>query len=144
MADGGLAATVGVVGGIVGLIGGLMSFGDRFYKGRPIASLTTGTSGDQKLVFVRIKNTTNYDVMIKRATERRQVYFLTEDFEIGNLLRGQTEGMFRPFMLKPGDSKDLLIRPKFKDGVAVEAMGNRHIDFWLYWRRGKIVSPSVV
>jgi hypothetical protein len=44
--------------------------------------------------------------------------------------------MFSPFVLKPGDSKELIIMPKFKDGIAIEAMGNRYIEFWIHWRRG--------
>ena len=53
--NGGWAATIGVVGGVIGLLGGLVSFRDRFYKGRPAASLTTDNSSGRTLVQVRIK-----------------------------------------------------------------------------------------
>jgi hypothetical protein len=129
-ADGG-AATIGVVGGVVGLLGGLTSFRDRFYKGQPVASLTTNNSGGRTLVQVRIKNTTEYDVVVNGGAERRGVYFLAEDFETGTIVRGQIKkGMFSPFVLKPGESKELIIMPKFKDGIAIEAIGNRYIEFW--------------
>ena len=86
---------------------------------------------------MRIKNTTEYDVVVNGGAERRGVYFLAEDFETGTFVRGQIKkGMFSPFVLKPGESKELIIMPKFKDGIAIEAMGNRYIEFWIYWRRG--------
>jgi hypothetical protein len=132
---------LGAVGGIVGMIGGLLSLRDRFAKGRPIASLTTAAHGSQKLLAIRIKNTTEYDVVINGASERRGVYFLAEDFETGNLLRGQLlEGMFKPFMLKPTESKELILMPKFRGGVAVEALGKTKIKVLIYWRRGNATS----
>jgi hypothetical protein len=78
-------AIVGAIGGIIGMIGGLLSLRDRFAKGRPIASLTTTTQGSRKLLTIRIKNTTEYDVVIDGASERRGVYFLVEDFDTSNL-----------------------------------------------------------
>jgi hypothetical protein len=134
-------AIVGAVGGIVGMIGGLLSMRDRFAKGRPIASLTTATHGSRKLLTIRIKNTTEYDVVINGASERRGVYFLAEDFDTGNLLRGQLqEGMFKPFMLKPTESKELVLLPKYQGGVAVEALRKTKIKVLIYWRRGNATS----
>ncbi len=105
------------------------------------ASLTTITHGSQWLLGVRIKNTTEYDVVIIGASERRGVYFLAEDFDTGNLLRGQLqEGMFKPFMLKPTESKELILMPKFQGGVAVEALGKTKIKVLIYWRRGNSTS----
>jgi hypothetical protein len=138
MTNGSWAATIGVVGGIVGLLGGLMSFRDRFYKGRPVASLSTRNSSGRNLVLIRIKNTTDYDIYVKGATEWRGIYFLTEDATSLNIVRGQLQkSMFTPFMLKPNETKELLIMPKYKDGVAVEASSeDRYFAFWLHWRRG--------
>ncbi len=134
----GWPAIIGMVGGIVGMAGGVASFGDRFYKGRPKASLTTGGPATPNFVKVRIKNTTDYDVYVTGATEWRGIYFLTEDATTSNIIRGQVQKpTFKPFMLKPAEEKDLLIMAKYKDGVAVEARsGNRYVDFWLHWRRG--------
>jgi hypothetical protein len=135
-----VGAIVGTVGGIVGMIGGLVSLRDRFAKGRPIASLTT-THGSRKLLTIRIKNTTEYDVVINGASERRGVYFLSEDFDTGNLLRGQLqEGMFKPFMLRPTESKELILMRKFQGGVAVKALGKTKIKVLIYWRRGNATS----
>jgi hypothetical protein len=136
MADWNAAAIVGLVGGFIGAIGGALSLRDRYLKGRPIASLSTGTSGTQKLLTIRIKNTTDYDALITGANEASGTYFLTEDWRVGNILRSQLkEGMFQPFMLKPGEGKELVLMPKL-DGVRMEVLGNRNVRVMIYWRRG--------
>jgi hypothetical protein len=130
-------ALIGLVGGLFGLAGGITSFYDRFYKGRPVGSLTTENSIGNTVVYVRIKNTTNYDVMVTYANERKGVYFLADGPEIGSLIRGQLgEGTFKAFMLKPDESKELRLQAKYKDGLAVEAMGKKYVEFWIHWRRG--------
>ncbi|WOH58510.1 hypothetical protein [Bradyrhizobium sp. BWC-3-1] len=128
---------IGVVGGVVGLLGGLASFGDRFYKGRPVGSLTMQSSFGNPLVHVRIKNITNYDVMITYANERKGVYFLADGPEVESIVRGQLgKEAFKPSMLKPGEEKELRVQAKYKDGVAVEALGKKYVEFWIHWRRG--------
>jgi len=133
MAD--ASATIGLVGGIIGILGGGAAFYDRFYKGRPTASLTTGNSFGGTQVLVRIKNTTNYDVVIRGSTERRGVYFLSENSDTVNIIRGQT-GKAPHFALKPDESRELLVMPKFNGGLAVEATARGYIAFWISWRRG--------
>ncbi len=136
-----VGAVVGTVGGIIGAIGGLLSLHDWYVKGRPIASLTSRMHGSQKLLTIRIKNTTEYDIIIDGATEARGVYFLAEDFSTGNIVRGQVkEGMFPPFMLKPTESKELILMPKYQGGVAVEALGKQDIEVSINWRKGNASS----
>jgi hypothetical protein len=95
MADWNLAAIVGLVGGLIGAIGGALALRDRYMKGRPVASLSTSMNGTQKLLTIRIKNTTDYDVLMTGASETGGAYFLAEDFQTGNIDRGQLEeGMF--------------------------------------------------
>jgi hypothetical protein len=136
-----VGAVVGTIGGIIGMIGGLLALRDRFSKGRPTASLTTTERDGRKLLAIRIKNTTEYDVVISGASERRGVYFLSVDFDTGNLLRGQLqEGMLKPFMLKPTESSELILMPKYQGGVAIEALGKTKIMVLIYWRRGNATS----
>jgi hypothetical protein len=137
MADAALGAPaiIGMIGGIVGLLGGVAAFRDRFYKGRPIASLTTGNSNGRKLVLVRVKNTTNYDVLVGSTSERRDIYFLSDDSSTLSIIKGQLGKGF-PFILKPDESKELVVMAKYENGVAVEALGNRYVEFWIHWRRG--------
>ncbi|MBH5391877.1 hypothetical protein [Bradyrhizobium diversitatis] len=138
MADpAGWPAIIGMVGGVVGLLGGLASFRDRFYKGRPVGSLTTQNSFGNNVVLVRIKNTTNYDVVITSATERKGVYFLADGPEIESIARGQLgKAAFRAFMLKPNDEKELRVQALYKDGIALEGLGKKYVEFWIHWRRG--------
>ena len=70
----GWPAIIGMVGGVIGFLGGIASFGDRFYKGRPVGSITTQNSYGQPIVHVRIKNTTAYDVLVTYASELQGVY----------------------------------------------------------------------
>ena len=133
----GWPAIIGMVGGIVGLAGGLASFYDRFYKGRPVASLATDDNNGVEHVPLRITNTTSYDVMINGAGEKRGIYFLAESADTRNIIKGQLNRQtFPAFMLKPGASKELFIMAKYKDNVAIEALGNRYVEFLIYWRRG--------
>ena len=132
----GAPALIGMIGGVVGMIGGAASFYDRFYKGRPIASLTTRNSSGRMLVLVRVKNTTSYDIVVQSTFERRGVYFLAEDSTTLNIIKGQLGKDGFPFILKPDEGKELIVMPKFKDGMAVEALRNRYVEFWIYWRRG--------
>jgi hypothetical protein len=125
------------IGGIVGLFGGLLVFYDRYYKGRPIASLTVkviGTSG-RKLVCVRIKNITPYDIAILGAENRQRVYFLTEDQEARSIIEGAAGTQKFAFMLKPEETKELIIQSRFDGGVPLEAV-NRYVEFVIRWRRG--------
>ena len=88
MPDWNAPAVVGLIGGLIGAVGGALSLRDRYLKARPIASLSTGMSGEQRLLTVRIKNTTDYDVLISGANEASGTYFLAEDFQDGNIIRG--------------------------------------------------------
>ncbi|SFJ54061.1 hypothetical protein [Bradyrhizobium sp. cf659] len=113
-----VGAVVGTIGGVIGAIG-----------------------GNRKLLAIRITNTTQYDVIVTGAKEERSVYFLSEDFVTGNLIRGQVEeGMFPPFMLKPTESKELILLPKFQGGVSIEALGQQSIKVAINWRRGNATS----
>lgn len=129
------SSIIGLVGGIIGILGGGAAFYDRFYKGRPTASLTTGNSFNGTQVLVRIKNTTSYDVVIQGSTERRGVYYLAEKSDTSEIIRGQ-RGKALHFVLKPDESKELLILPKFEGGMAVETRVRGYIAFWISWRRG--------
>jgi hypothetical protein len=132
-----IGAVVGMVGGIIGAVGGLLSLQDRYTKNRPIASFTMTTHNDRSLLGIRITNTSQYDVIVTGAREERGVYFLSENFDTGNLIRGQVkEGMFPPFMLKPTESRELLLMPKFQGGVAVEVFAAQEIKVVIEWRRG--------
>ena len=66
-----------------------VSFYDRFYKGRPIASLTTRNSSGRTLVLVRVKNTSSYDIVVQSTFERRGFYFLPEDSIALSIIKGQ-------------------------------------------------------
>lgn len=133
MAD--VPAIIGVVGGLIGVLGGGAAFYDRFYKGRPIASLTTRNSFGRTEVCIRIKNTTSYDVVVQGSTERRGVYFLSENSDTGNIIRRQI-GKTPHFALKPDESKELLVMAKYVGGIAVETTARGYIAFWISWRRG--------
>jgi hypothetical protein len=82
-----------------------------------------------------------HDVIVTGAREERGVYFLSENFDTGNLIRGQVqEGMFPPFMLKRTESRELILMPKFQGGVAVEALVQQDIKVVIDWRRGNATS----
>lgn len=133
----GWPAVIGMVGGVVGLLGGLASFGDRFYKGRPVGSLTTQNSFGNTLVHIRIKNITNYDVMITSANERKGVYFLADGPEVESIVRGQLgKSAFKAFTLKPNEERELRVQARYENSVAVEALGKKYVEFWIHWRRG--------
>jgi hypothetical protein len=125
------------LGGIVGLIGGLLVFYDRYYQGRPVASLTVKVQSPsgRKLVCVRIKNTTPYDVAILGAKNRQGVYYLTEDEATRSLVAGVMGALKFAFMLKPDETRELIIMPHFDSGIPLEVK-KRYIEFAIYWRRG--------
>ncbi len=128
---------LGELGGIVGLISALVVLYDRYYRGRPVASLMVKvlSPSGRKLVCVRIKNTTAYDVAILGARNRQGVYFLTEDEEARTLIEGAAGTLKFAFMLGPDETKELIIKSNFKDGIPLEAE-NRYVEFFVWWRRG--------
>lgn len=126
------------IGGVVGLIGGLLVFYDRYCRGRPVASLTVNevSAPPRKLVCIRIKNDTPYDVAILGARNRQGIYFLTENEQTRSLLAGAIGALKFAFVLKPTETKELIIKSNYKDGVAMELLGNRYAEFIIRWRRG--------
>jgi hypothetical protein len=53
-----IGAVVGMVGGLKGAVGGVLSLRDSYTKGRPIASFTMTTHHDRSLLAIRVMNTT--------------------------------------------------------------------------------------
>ncbi len=69
------------------------------------------------------------------ADNREGVYFLVEDEEARTLIEGAAGTLRFAFMLKPDETKELIIKSKFKDGVPLEVM-SRFVMFRIWWRRG--------
>lgn len=47
-------------------------------------------------------------------------------------------------MLKPNDEKELRVQALYKDGIALEGLGKKYVEFWIHWRRGNALSlPQV-
>jgi hypothetical protein len=126
------------IGGVIGLISGLIVLHDRYYKARPIASLTIRETGSplRKLACIRIKNTTPHDVAILGANNRQGIYFLAVDEEVRTLLEGAAGTQKFAFMLKPDETKELIIKAKVDGGIPLEVVKNRYIEFFIWWRRG--------
>ncbi|NDR82706.1 hypothetical protein, partial [Klebsiella pneumoniae] len=115
-----MALTIGEIGGVVGLISAGFVFIDRYYKGRPVVSLTTKAEDGRIKICIRITNTTPYDVAIMGNKVKRgwffrpcKVYFLSDGQSTRALLNAQA-GRPPQFMLKPNESRELTICPAFE------------------------------
>ena len=123
------------IGSFVGLITGILFFYDRFAKGRPVASLTISQEAGRPSPRIRISNASLYDIAIHDITTRSTAYLLSEEEGAEGNLRA-SYGMRPYFMLKPNESKEVRIVPRFVSGVPVEVMGYQRIIFWVWWQRG--------
>ena len=137
-----MAFTIGEIGGVVGLISAGFVFMDRYYKGRPVVSLTTKLEDGRTEICIRIKNTTPYDVAImgNKVTRgwlfrRCNVYFLSDGQSTRALLNAQS-GKPPQFMLRPDESKELTICPTVENNMPLEVTRPGRVDFLIQWRRG--------
>src|SRR3954471_5072047 len=130
--------SISTIGGVIGLISGLFVLFDRFYKGRPVILLTVREieNSPRKLVCIRIKNTTAYDIAILGARNRQGIYFLTENEDVHSLMEGASGKSNFSLMLKPDGTKELIIKAMYKDNVALEVTKPGYVEFVIYWRRG--------
>jgi hypothetical protein len=125
---------VKTIGAFVGLLTGITYFYDRMAKGRPVASLSVTEKEGGKLVCIRISNPSSYDIAILSVTLNTPVFYLIEDLEVRSLLEGAS-GQIPYFMLKPGDSKELILAPRSETNLPPE-LKHRHIWVRISWRRG--------
>jgi hypothetical protein len=125
------------LGSFVGLLTGLVVFYDRLVKGRPIASLTTTHNGR---ACIRISNPSSYDIAVLAAKVLPPVYSLGDD----DLLSAITAAvdvvpsfMLKPFMLKPGEAKELTLVPIpiYKDNLPLDPTPQR-VTIKISWLRG--------
>src|SRR5579863_7285584 len=105
-------------GAIVGFLGGAIVLIDRYYKGRPIASLSTVDDGGTRRVCIRIRNTTAYDIAVMDLIVKPPIYHLAESLDVKDLIRGAM-GQSPKFLLKPNEEKNLIIAPLFDGGLAL-------------------------
>jgi hypothetical protein len=108
---------------------------DRLARGRPVASLTISKEAGRPSPRIRITNTSPYDVAIHDITTGSNAYNLAEDEGTEGNLRASF-GMRPYFMLKPEESREIRIVPRFISGVPVEIMGDQRVVFWVWWQRG--------
>jgi hypothetical protein len=123
------------IGSIVGLLTGVTYFYDRLAKGRPIASLTISKQDGRKRACIRVVNASQYDIAITDFDVHPATYFLSETLDTRDIVRG-TMGHKKLFMLKPQESKELIVAPLFKDNLALEAGAPHRVVFSFSWRRG--------
>src|SRR5229473_3679476 len=121
------------LGAIIGFVSGALVLIDRYYKGRPIVSVSTVDDSGLTRVCIRITNITPYDIAIIGNYVQPNVYFLSETLEVRDLITSQTRSP--QILLKPQQSKDFFIAPRFQNGVALE-LEPRYVEFWIFWRRG--------
>src|SRR5262245_46874763 len=111
--------TVKTIGSLVGLATGIFILYDRLARGRPVASLTISRENERPSPRIRISNPSSYDVAILNVTCHPRVYLLTDQEGPEGNLRASF-GHIPDFMLKPGESKEVRIVPRFEDGVPLE------------------------
>jgi hypothetical protein len=137
-----MAFTIGEIGGAAGLISACLVWADRYYKGRPVVSLTTAIEDGRVKIRIRIKNVTPYDIAVfgNKVTRgwlfrKTNVYFLTDGISTRALLAAQ-QGKPPQFMLKPDEEKELTICPRIENNVPLEVTQPGRVDFAIQWRRG--------
>ena len=123
------------LGAIVGFIGGGIVLFDRYYKGRPIASLSTMDDEGRKCICIRIKNTTVYDIGILDLVVKPPIYHLAENMSTRNIIKGAI-GRSPKFLVKPDEEKNLIIAPLFDGALAREATQGGRVNFYVSWRSG--------
>jgi hypothetical protein len=123
------------LGAIVGFIGGGVVLFDRYYKGRPIASLSMIDDEGTRRICIRIKNTTAYDIAILDLVVKPPIYHLAEDMGTRNIIKG-VMGRSPKFLLQPDEEKHLIIAPLFDGGLAREVSRAGRVNFFVNWRSG--------
>ncbi|HZS56792.1 MAG TPA: hypothetical protein VFA65_20465 [Bryobacteraceae bacterium] len=121
------------LGSFLGLFTSAVFFYDRMAKGFPIGSLTIEEETGRKLACIRISNPSDYDIAILSSTVKPDIYFLSEKMDVRNLVGGAA-GHSPYFMLKPKESKLLIIVPKFAGSMALE-LKPQSVKFRFSWRR---------
>jgi hypothetical protein len=123
------------LGAIVGFIGGGIVLFDRYYKGRPIASLSMMDDEGKRRICIRIKNTTAYDIAIVNLIVKPQIYHLAENLNTRTIIKG-VMGKCPKFLLRPDTEINLIIAPLFDGVVAREASRAGRVNFHVHWRSG--------
>jgi hypothetical protein len=122
------------IGSFVGLLAGAFTLYDRIAKGRPIATITYKEEGGYETrVKITLTNAGDTTVVILKSTVVPSIYFLTSDEERRSLIEGQRRPL-KPFFLNPKDSIELVIVPRFKNGVNMDLM-DQAVRFSFSWRR---------
>jgi hypothetical protein len=122
------------IGAFVGLLTAIVYFYDRMAKGRPIASLTITRKNERKLACIRISNPSSYDIAVLTLDVCPPVYSFAEDVEVRSFIMAAA-GKVPYFMLKPGEDKELVLAPNFKDNRPLDLTPQR-IKVQIVWRRG--------
>ena len=126
------------LGAIVGFIGGGIVLFDRYYKGRPIASLSTMDDDGQSASAYGSRTrllTTAYDIAILDLVVKPPIYHLAENMDTRNLIKGAL-GRSPKFLLRPDEEKNLIIAPLFDGALAREATQGGRVNFYVNWRSG--------
>jgi hypothetical protein len=121
------------IGSFVGLLAGAFTLYDRIAKGRPIANITYNGGGYETRIKITLTNAGETTAVILKSTVVPNIYFLTFDEETRSLIEGQLKPL-RPFFLNPKDSIELVIVPRFKNGVNMDLM-DQAVRFSFVWRR---------
>jgi hypothetical protein len=125
---------VKTIGSLSGLLSGLFLVWDRMVKGRPVCSITTVKHGSNTYAALRINNVGVHDVAVLNIRVKPNVYMLSKDFGVDNLLTASLGG--KPaLMLAPEEKKELMIVPRYTGGGRQDER-LRRVVFSVSWRRG--------
>jgi hypothetical protein len=123
------------LGAIVGFIGGGIVLFDRYYKGRPIASLSMMDDEGTRRICIRIKNITAYDIAILNLEVKPPIYHLAENLNTRTIIKG-VMGQPPRLLLGPDEERRLIIAPLYDGGLAREVSRAGRVNFYVNWRSG--------